>query len=138
MIPMFELHPRLAQDSDPLTQLPLCQVRLMKDARYPWLLLIPARADLVELHQLEAEDRALLIEEIALASRTLEALFSPDKINVGALGNLVPQLHVHVIARHRGDPAWPGPVWGQGEALAYEPAEMAQSIERLKAALAAG
>lgn len=138
MTAMFELHPRLAQDSDPLTQLALCQVRLMKDARYPWLLLIPARADLVELHQLEAEDRALLIEEIALASRTLEALFSPDKINVGALGNLVPQLHVHVIARRRDDPAWPGPVWGQGEALAYEPAEMARTIERLKAALAAG
>ena len=137
MAAMFDLHPRLAQDSDPLTLLPLCQVRLMKDARYPWLLLIPARNGLVELHQLEADDRGRLIEEIALASRTLEALFSPDKINVGALGNMLPQLHVHVIARRQGDPAWPGPVWGRGEAVAYEPAEKAETIERLKAALAA-
>ena len=135
MTAMFELHPRLAQDSEPLTHLALCQVRLMKDARYPWLLLIPAQANLTELHQLGAADRGTAIEEIALASKTLEALFSPDKINVGALGNLVPQLHIHVIARHRGDPAWPGPVWGQGEAAAYDPTEQARMIERLTAAL---
>ena len=138
MTAMFDLHPRLAQDSEPLVQLSLCQARLIKDARYPWLLLIPARDGLVEIHQLQAEDRGRLIEEIALASRTLEALFSPDKINVGALGNLVPQLHVHVIARRRGDPAWPGPVWGQGEALAYEPAEQNRIVGRLKAALEEG
>ena len=138
MTAMFELHPRLALDSEAISHLPLCQVRLMKDARYPWLLLIPAKADLTEIHQLAAADRGRLMEEIALTSRTLEALFSSDKINVGALGNLVPQLHIHVIARRLGDPAWPGPVWGQGEALAYEPAEQARLVEQLKEALEAG
>lgn len=107
---MFQLHPRLDQDTVFVCSLPLCCVLLMRDARYPWLVLVPALPELREIHDLEAADRARLMDEIAQASQTLQRLYAPDKINVGALGNLVPQLHVHVVARREADPAWPGPV----------------------------
>jgi diadenosine tetraphosphate (Ap4A) HIT family hydrolase len=117
----FELHPRLAADTVFATDWALSRVMLMNDARYPWLVLVPRRAGLTELHELSIGDRALLIEEIALASERLKALTGAAKINTGALGNLVPQLHIHVVARKPGDAAWPGPVWGQGAAVPYEP-----------------
>src|SRR3546814_18598095 len=85
----------------------------MNDASYPWLILVPRRPDLKEIHDLDGGARPQLTEEICRASRALQSSFAPDKINVGALGNLVPQLHVHVIARFRSDPAWPGPAWGK-------------------------
>ena len=118
----FELHPRLAADTIFVTDWALSRVFLMNDARYRWLVLVPRRANLTELHDLDAADRAVLIEEIAHASQTLKSLTRATKINVGALGNLVPQLHIHVVARNPGDAAWPGPVWGQGTAVPYEPA----------------
>ena len=117
---MFDLHPRLAGDCVLVTELALSKVLLMRDARYPWLILVPARPDLKEIHELDPDAQALLMTEIAQASRVLEALYHPDKINIGALGNLVPQLHIHVVAREIGDAAWPGPVWGAGEALSYD------------------
>ncbi|MDQ2101271.1 HIT domain-containing protein [Azospirillum isscasi] len=120
---MFHLHDRLEADTAPVAQLPLCRVLLMDNRVWPWLILVPAQPGLTEIHQLSREDRHRLMDEIALASRTLEALFAPDKINVGALGNLVPQLHVHVVARSKADPAWPGPVWGSGFAERYSPEE---------------
>ncbi|HEV2562369.1 MAG TPA: HIT family protein [Rhizomicrobium sp.] len=116
----FELHPRLAADTVFATDWALSRVLLMNDARYLWLVLVPRRAGLTELHELSVEDRAFLIEEIALASERLKALTGAAKINTGALGNLVPQLHVHVVARLAGDAAWPGPVWGQGKVVPYE------------------
>ncbi|HXH03618.1 MAG TPA: HIT family protein [Candidatus Competibacteraceae bacterium] len=128
----FTLHPRLAQDSLPVADLPLCQVRLMNDARFPWLLLVPRRDGLRELHQLDAGERVRLIEEIALVSRVLELVYRPDKLNIGALGNLVPQLHVHVVARFQSDAAWPGPVWGSGAAHPYPAERLAQTLERLR------
>lgn len=128
----FSLHPRLAQDTEFIAALPLSQLLLVRDARYPWLILVPAKPGLKELHDLAPEARARLMEEIAETSKMLERLFTPDKINVGALGNLVPQLHIHVIARREGDAAWPGPVWGQGEAVPYAAAELAEIKERLK------
>lgn len=138
MAPMFRLHPRLDQDTAPIADLALCRLRLMNDARYPWLILVPAKPDLRELHDLAASDRSLLMDEICQASQALERLFQPDKINVGALGNLVPQLHIHVIARRSGDPAWPGPVWGHGEASPYTPEALTGLRDRLLKSLTAG
>ena len=117
------LHPTLAQDTVEVTRLSLCRVLLMKDSRFPWLILVPERDGVREIHDLTSADRAILIEEIAQASLILERLFQPYKINVGSLGNAVPQLHVHVVARTTGDSAWPGPVWGSGEAVQYGAAE---------------
>ncbi|CAO3353793.1 Diadenosine tetraphosphate (Ap4A) hydrolase and other HIT family hydrolases [Azospirillum palustre] len=120
-----------------MTDLELCRVLLMNNRLWPWLILVPMRAGAVEIHRLAEEDQATLMREIAQASRAVERLFAPDKMNVGALGNMVPQLHVHVIGRTRGDPAWPGPVWGAGHAEPYEPAEAAALAQRLADALLA-
>lgn len=128
----FELHPILASDTIEITRLPLCRVLLMKDRRFPWLILVPERQEVREIQDLPPADRAELIEEITRASEVLTDLFRPDKINVGALGNLVPQLHMHVVARTTTDPAWPGPVWGSGPPLPYEPKDLAAFRVRLR------
>ena len=117
----FTLHPRLAADTVPVGDLPLCSVLLMGDARFPWLILVPRRADLREFTDLPVGGRAELMEEIADASRALQAEAGAEKLNVGALGNVVAQLHVHVVARFEADAAWPGPVWGSGVAVPYAP-----------------
>jgi diadenosine tetraphosphate (Ap4A) HIT family hydrolase len=132
----FTLHPTLARDTVEVARLPLCRALLMNDRRFPWLILVPERESVREIHELSPEDRAALIEEIARASQALERLFHPDKLNVGALGNIVPQLHVHVVARAAGDPAWPGPVWGSGAAVPYEEDEREEIRRRLAAELA--
>jgi diadenosine tetraphosphate (Ap4A) HIT family hydrolase len=132
---MFRLDPRLAADTLPVGSLKLSRVRLMNDARFPWLVLVPARAGLQELTDLAPADRARLMEEIAAASRALRAVARPDKINVGALGNIVAQLHVHVVARRRGDAAWPGPVWGAGTPEPYGDDDRARLLDALNAAL---
>jgi diadenosine tetraphosphate (Ap4A) HIT family hydrolase len=132
----FTLHERLAADSVALGEGPLSLVRLMNDQRYAWLLLVPRRPDLREIYELAAAERVLLIEEIAAAGRALQGATGAAKINVGALGNLVPQLHVHVVARSPGDAAWPGPVWGQGKAEPYDATGLATQRSRLMAALA--
>ena len=108
----FELDPRLAADSLPVTDLGVSEVRLINDARYPWLILVPRRSGCVELIDLALDDRRTLTEEIDRCTRVLKARTGADTMNVAALGNQVPMLHVHVIARFRGDDAWPGPVWG--------------------------
>jgi diadenosine tetraphosphate (Ap4A) HIT family hydrolase len=92
----------------------------MNDARYPWLILVPRREGVIEVTDLPAQDRALLMEEIARAGEIARGRPDVAKVNIGALGNLVPQLHVHVLGRHPGDPAWPGPVWGHSQAVPYE------------------
>lgn len=132
----FVLHERLAADTVALDDWPLCRVLLMNDANYPWLILVPRRPDLKEIHDLGKDDRAQLTEEICRASLALLSRFTPDKINVGALGNLVPQLHVHVIARFTTDPAWPGPVWGKQPPVPYESAALQERVAALKEALA--
>ncbi len=116
---MFQLHPQLAADTVPVANWPLCQVLLIKDANYPWLVLVPARDDLRDFDDLAPDDLQQASAEIVRASRALKTVFTPDKINVGALGNMVPQLHIHVIARFADDPAWPQPVWGVVPALLY-------------------
>lgn len=115
----FALHPTLARDTVEVARLALCRVLLMNDRRFPWLILIPERESVREIHELTPAERSMLIEEIAQAGRVLQLLFHPDKLNTGALGNIVPQLHVHVVARFATDVAWPGPVWASGTAVVY-------------------
>ncbi|MFT4178602.1 MAG: HIT domain-containing protein [Thermomonas sp.] len=131
----WALHPQLAQDTVPVIELPLCEVRLMDDANHPWLVLVPRVADAVELIDLDAAQRHALTDEIDAASRALKALFQPDKLNVAALGNMVPQLHIHVIARYREDIAWPRPVWGVANARPYAPEQLVERVSALGAAL---
>ena len=132
----FQLDARLANDSAPVADLPLSTVRLMNERSWPWLILVPRRAGLVELIDLDAEGRARLMEEIARAAGALRALYRPDKLNVAALGNVVHQLHVHVIARFRSDPAWPRPIWNVKPAFEpYEPSALSKEEGRIAAAL---
>ncbi len=132
----FRLDHRLAADSVPVADLALSTVRLMNERSWPWLILVPRRPDLADLIDLDAEDRARLMEEIALACGALRRLHRPDKLNVAALGNVVRQLHVHVIARFHADPAWPRPVWGVKPAPEpYEPDRLAEEARRLALAL---
>ena len=107
----------------------------MNDSRYPWLILVPAQLNLTEMHDLNSADQTVLMSEIPRASQALTVLYAPDKINVGALGNMVPQLHIHVIARVRSDDGWPGPVWGAYPAIPYETEAQATMIDRLRHAL---
>ncbi len=116
---MFELHPRLAADCFDVGTLPLCQLLLMNDGRFPWCILVPRIAGLRDLHDVPHDRRIDLFDEIERVSKALEHLGPTDKMNVAALGNMVPQLHVHVIARTTTDAAWPGPVWGVGTAAPY-------------------
>ena len=132
----WHLHPQLADDSTPVIELALCEVRLMDDANHPWLILVPRVADTVEIIDLSPAQRTQLTAEIDTAARALKALFKPDKLNVAALGNLVPQLHVHVIARYQNDIAWPRPVWGAANARPYAPEELIERVRALAAALA--
>lgn len=115
----FSLDSRLAADSLSVAELPLSSLRLMRDSRYVWLMLVPRKPELVEILDLTEEERAQLMREIALVGAALKAETRCDKLNVGALGNIVAQLHVHVIARFAGDAAWPGPVWGSGASVPY-------------------
>ena len=116
----FTLHHRLQEDTIEIIRLKLSRVLLMNDSSFPWIVLVPEREGVQEVYELSIEDRSVLIEEIAAASEIIRQLYSPDKINIGALGNLVPQLHIHVIGRFRTDRAWPGPVWGSGPARPYQ------------------
>jgi diadenosine tetraphosphate (Ap4A) HIT family hydrolase len=118
----FSLHPRLSADTVFVADWALSRVLLMNDARYPWLILVPRCDGATELFDLKQTDRAMLVEEVSRAARNLKEISGAAKINVGALGNLVPQLHVHVVARVLDDAAWPGPVWGHGMAVPYDPA----------------
>jgi diadenosine tetraphosphate (Ap4A) HIT family hydrolase len=129
----FELHPRLAADTVFVADWTLCRVLVMNDARYPWLILVPRRANATEIFDLNPADREMLMAETALASERLKHLSKAAKINVGALGNLVPQLHIHVVARNPGDAAWPGPVWGHGQAAPYTPEALEPFVEGVKA-----
>jgi diadenosine tetraphosphate (Ap4A) HIT family hydrolase len=131
----FTLDSRLAADTVPIVDLPLCRVLLMNDARFPWLILAPTRPDLCEITDLDPAQRLVLWDEITRASDLLRVEFTPTKINIGALGNIVRQLHVHIVARFDGDAAWPGPVWGAGIAEPYEAAVLATIRQRMVAGL---
>ena len=128
----YELHPQLAADTHPLATFELCELRLMDDANYPWLILVPRVPNARELIDLDAAQRHRLTDEIDLAARLLRDAFRPHKLNVAALGNIVPQLHVHVIAREETDPAWPAPVWGRVAARPYPPEMLVERVRLLR------
>ena len=131
----FELNDRLRDDSEFVVTLGLCQLRLMDDRRWPWLILVPQRPDIEELFELKPLDQALLTFEANLAAEALKKVSDATKINVGALGNIVRQLHVHVIARHENDPNWPRPVWGFGAREAYGADEKKAFVARILKAI---
>jgi diadenosine tetraphosphate (Ap4A) HIT family hydrolase len=131
---MFKLHPQLTQDTIPLISLSLCRILLMNDSRFPWLILVPQEPDLREIHNLSSKKQSQLMIEIASTSRVLEQLYSPIKMNVGALGNIVEQLHIHIVARNQNDDAWPGPVWGCGTTVSYAEIELAQVRNKIERA----
>jgi diadenosine tetraphosphate (Ap4A) HIT family hydrolase len=123
----FELHPQLAADTIQVIDWPICRVLLMNDARFPWLILVPRKADLRDFDDVSPADKSAFYAEIERASQILRAATSAKKMNVAALGNMVPQLHVHVVARFSNDEAWPAPVWGVGKAVPYAP-EVADAL----------
>lgn len=113
----FELHPQLQKDTNVIGHFPLCVALLHKDSAVPWIILVPQRAGLRELHHLPMNEQQQFLVESQIICQTLETLFTPDKLNLGALGNMVPQLHIHHIARFTDDMAWPGPVWGRTQGV---------------------
>jgi diadenosine tetraphosphate (Ap4A) HIT family hydrolase len=119
---MAEIHSQLARDCVLLGRLPLCHLLLMNERRYPWFILVPARADIREIYQLGTADRRQLLDESCGLSEFLMKIYAGDKLNVAALGNQVPQLHLHHVVRYATDAAWPAPIWGKYAPLAYSPA----------------
>ena len=133
---MFELNPRLEADTDWVLDLQLSLVLLMNDSRYPWLILVPRIPNVREWLDLSSTDQALLLAEQLQVSQCLQTLLSPDKLNIATLGNIVPQLHLHIIARFETDFAWPSPVWGRGDSVRYPPDEKVALLGQYRSALA--
>ena len=131
---MFELDPTLARDTAELARWSLCRVLLMNDSNYPWLVLVPQRPGLRDFDEVAGADRGVFDGEITRACTVLRKMFKPHKLNVASLGNVSPQLHVHVIARQTTDAAWPKPVWGVVPAKPYTPEALASFRERFTAA----
>jgi diadenosine tetraphosphate (Ap4A) HIT family hydrolase len=134
----WSLHPRLAQDGVVIGDLALSRVLLADDANFPWLQLVPRRGSVVDVIDLDEADQAELTREIALVARALKEITRCDKLNIAALGNVVPQLHVHVIARRKTDPAWPKPIWGVLPARPYDPAERDRLVQAVRQKIGAG
>lgn len=132
---MFALDPRLQQDTLHVGDFPLCRLLLMNDASYPWFILVPRREEVSELFQLDEADQRSLWHETNLLAEVLKDTFKADKMNVASLGNMVSQLHMHVIARRRGDAAWPAPVWGHRPAQPYTEDQVKEVRDRLKLVL---
>lgn len=127
----FTLHPRLAEDCHVLGELDLCTLLLMNDAQYPWCILVPRRAAVREIYELAPADQAQLLHESSVLGRAMMQAFGGTKLNIGALGNVVPQLHVHHIVRYPTDAAWPAPVWGRHPPQPYDDAARRTFVERL-------
>lgn len=134
--PLFELHPQLSGDTLKIGDLPLSRVLLMNERQFPWLILVPRRTGITEIHQLDETDRAQLASESHQLSVALMAHFQGDKLNIGALGNLVPQLHIHHIVRFTTDAAWPMPVWGNFSSAPYDDRQLRQTVADLQHVLA--
>lgn len=132
----FLLDPRLATDSAFIADGPLSQVRLMDDTRYPWLVLVPRVNGVSEWLELDGGQQRLLLAEINRAGQLIRSQPGMEKLNIGALGNIVRQLHVHLVGRHDGDAAWPGPVWGHGSAVRHAPDQLTAEIDRWRQRLA--
>lgn len=137
-MPQFSLHPQLAADCHPVGDLALSRVLLFDDRRYPWVLLVPRRGAIREIFELDAADRQTLLDESCRLAELMLALFGKGKLNIGALGNTVPQLHLHHVLRRPGDPAWPGPVWGHSPAVPHTTEERSQRLQALRNGLSLG
>lgn len=127
----YELHPRLAEDTVSLGHTGLCDIRLMNNATWPWILLVPMREGIREIYQLTEQDQIRLLRDSSALGKGMMELFGGYKLNVAALGNMVPQLHVHHIVRYEGDAGWPGPVWGVQQTEPYSPGALNRRIEIL-------
>jgi diadenosine tetraphosphate (Ap4A) HIT family hydrolase len=130
----FELHPQLQSDCIPLGCLPLCRVLLMNESRYPWLILVPERVGITEVFELDKADQLQLMHESGSIAEHLKRIFAGDKMNVAAIGNLVPQLHLHHVVRYRMDAAWPAPVWGRFAPMPYSPGALETCLEKINLA----
>ncbi|MCF7964558.1 MAG: HIT domain-containing protein [Methylobacter tundripaludum] len=128
----FQLHPRLEQDCIAIGRFELCRLLMMNDSRYPWFILVPERADLQEIYQLSKVERELLTEESSYLAENLAVLYKADKMNIAAIGNMVPQLHIHHIVRYRTDKAWPAPVWGKFAAVPYTESQIADNVTLIR------
>jgi len=135
MLTHAALHPQLEADTVFVTDLPLSTVLLARDANYPWLILVPRPAGMVELIDLAPQDANQMMVEITICSHAMQTVSACHKLNVAALGNQVPQLHVHVIGRFKDDPAWPGPIWGVVPAIAYAPGELESRADQFRTAI---
>jgi len=133
----FQLHERLAADSHGLGRSRLCEIRLINDSTWPWVLLVPAVAGIREIYELTQAQQQRLMEESSILGQGMMEVFAGDKLNIGALGNMVPQLHLHHIVRFQGDPAWPGPVWGKQPPVAYSREGLEQTRQMLAPVLEA-
>ncbi|MBU2969217.1 HIT domain-containing protein [Pseudoalteromonas sp. C2R02] len=127
---MFELAPELKRDCIELADWPLCKVLLLNDSQYPWFILVPRQNDLKEIIDLSEQDQIVFIKESAILSKLIQEVFAPDKLNVAAIGNMVPQLHIHHIARFKNDVAWPAPVWGKFPAKPYSNEQIGEIINQ--------
>lgn len=132
----FELDPRLAADTLPLADLPLCRALLMNDARYPWVVLVPRVASVSEVFELSQEDQTKLWQEATQLGAAMKEAFHGDKLNIATLGNVVSQLHIHLVVRYVDDASWPAPVWGNGTPTPYELAQQGERREQLLAQIA--
>lgn len=128
----FQLHPRLEQDCFLIGRFALSQLLMMNDSQYPWFILVPQRPNISEIYQLGQSDRQQLMNESCELAKALAEIYQPDKLNIAAIGNLVPQLHLHHVARYQTDKAWPGPIWGKFSPLAYDEREAQTHIQRLR------
>lgn len=136
MTSSFQLHPRLQQDCIEISRFKLCRLLMMNDSQYPWFILVPEISDAREIYELGKAERELLTEESCFLGEQLSAIYQADKMNIAAIGNLVPQLHVHHIVRYRTDKAWPEPVWGKFTAIPYTDQQIAETMARLEGMLA--
>jgi diadenosine tetraphosphate (Ap4A) HIT family hydrolase len=136
--PTWSLDPRLERDTAAVGDLPLARTLIMNDANYPWLILVPRQVGAVELIDLSNAQQAQLMDEISMLSRVLKDVTACDKLNVATIGNAVPQLHIHIVARHRSDAAWPKPVWGAVPARAYAESALARFITAIRQEVAFG
>jgi len=129
---MIDLHPQLKQDGLLLGRFPLCLLLLIKDANYPWFALVPSRENITEIYQLSDQDQVQLTRESSLLSQALAAEFDADKMNIAAIGNMVPQLHIHHIVRYKDDICWPSPVWGEHAAKKYSDEQLKSIFLKIK------
>ena len=132
MTTSFQLHPRLKEDCIAVGRFDLCQLLMMNDSQYPWFILVPEKAGLTEIYQLGKAERQILTEESSYLAENLAALYQADKMNIAAIGNLVPQLHIHHVVRYQTDKAWPAPIWGKFTAVPYTQLQMTDALAQVK------